>query len=537
MKKSVIICFVLCLSLALSGFLTACGSKKPDSGESENTSISQSQGESEVSENSSPPEINRGWPFVTGSFIQLWAFSSYTENKWQKHFDYLKEAGIDTVIIQATCSSVGGKATSSYFPLSGEIPKTQGYTQQNLIEPILKVCAEKGIKVFLGLNNPEEWFSKVFTVWDWCVSEGAFGVSAARELYGLYKEKYPDTLYGWYFVPEYYNGIGTPDKAADFLNIYLDGLTAINPSMPLMLSPFLRSFVSPEETRDEWAQIFSASRFRPGDIFCCQDSVGGGGIILNHLDGYFKALKEAVDTKPGLAFWANNEDFTSTAKPAPLDRFVKQMEIASEYVEGFVTFAYSHYYSPDKVNPAIHAAYVNYYNTGEYEKPASSQRQDEYTGAKTLLSLGRDYTGLPNTRGDGFDDNGTKLTDGVILSPDGNDARYAGTSSDKGGDIIIDLGVETQNICEFSLFNTYGSWGINPVESVTYYVSDDKKSWTKIGTVESYDLEPVEVLGSWLLLDFKFVPLNPVSGRYVKFEVANTGFIWISEACVYSYDE
>ncbi|MFA6730844.1 MAG: hypothetical protein WCR95_07595, partial [Eubacteriales bacterium] len=77
----------------------------------------------------------------------------------------------------------------------------------------------------------------------------------------------------------------------------------------------------------------------------------------------------------------------------------------------------------------------------------------------------------------------------------------------------------------------------NPVESVTYYVSDDKKSWTKIGTVESYDLEPVEVLGSWLLLDFKFVPLNPVSGRYVKFEVANTGFIWISEACVYSYDE
>jgi hypothetical protein len=76
--------------------------------------------------------------------------------------------------------------------------------------------------------------------------------------------------------------------------------------------------------------------------------VGAGHIKIDELDKYFAALKNAVDTKPELTFWANNENFTiSDWSSAPLSRFVEQMKISSKYVENHVTFAYSHYYSPD----------------------------------------------------------------------------------------------------------------------------------------------------------------------------------------------
>ncbi len=536
MKRN--IALILCSALAAM-FISSCsgGSGRDISDESLPLSDESSAEASEISEEQSKTEIDRVWPYVTGTFIQLWAFTSYNETKWAKHCDYLLEAGIETIIIQWSCDTKANKLSGSYYPSTLDDLKGAGYSASNLVETILKVCEDKGMKVFIGLNNPGEWFQNVFSDWSWCEAEASIGMKVAKDLYDLYKNKYPNAFYGWYFVPEYYNGIGTPDKAAAFLNLYLDGLTEIDASLPLMLSPFLRSFISPEETRDEWTKIFAETRFREGDIFCCQDSVGAGGITLSQLDGYFKALKEATDTEEGLRFWANNEDFTPTGKTAPLDRFVKQMEIASAYVEGYVTFAYSHYFSPDIVGFDIHNAYVNYYNTGEYSSDKNSERAEEYNGAKTLVSQGCAYTGAVNSRGDVWDDDGVKLTDGVIPSADGNTGKYFGADFTNEASITVDLGEITENLSEFDVYDTFGNWGISALESVTYYVSDDEKSWTKVGTAQSYDREPFERQNGWTLFDFKYAPAEPVSGRYVRFDIAVAGAVWIGEICVYTYDE
>ena len=102
-----------------------------------------------------------------------------------------------------------------------------------------------------------------------------------------------------------------------------------------------------------------------------------GGLNLEVLESYFAALREAVDTKPGLLFWSNAESFWQPDwSSALLDRFVKQMELVAPYVDNIVTFAYSHYYSPNNVIPGYHEAYGYYVENGvlpdENPQPSSS---------------------------------------------------------------------------------------------------------------------------------------------------------------------
>jgi hypothetical protein len=176
-----------------------------------------------------------------------------------------------------------------------------------------------------------------------------------------------------------YNGMGGCEKAcADMININLDYLTGLNPDMPLMLSPFVRTAGGDAITAGrEWDKFFTLSHFRPGDIYCSQDAVGAGWMKIELLEQYFDEIKKAVDKKEGLLFWANNENFTDTENvpdspktkqrfiPAPLERFVRQMNISDKYVSDHVTFAYSHYYAPDRCDPKLHEAYKNYYITGK----------------------------------------------------------------------------------------------------------------------------------------------------------------------------
>lgn len=324
----------------------------------------------ENSETSEEPMI-KTWPCLSGTFLQPWAFTAMSDERWEAHLGYLLEAGIDTVIVQWVAETPYGKLSSLYYPSKLSIEKAAGYAEANRLLPGLLKAAEKtGVKVFVGLNLSDEWWNFACTKDDWNKMQSGLGIDMAKEIYELYKKEYPNALHGWYFAWEMFNGmIGYETKAADFLNMYLDPLNELDPSMPMMLSPFVRaSGGNAAAAGREWTKVFSLTHFRKGDIFCCQDAVGAGHITIGQLDGYFAALKEAADTKDGLLFWANNENFTKDYQPRPVKEFLEQMKIAQPYVSGFVTFAYSHYYSPDvpgkAFNRTYHDAYVKYYNTG-----------------------------------------------------------------------------------------------------------------------------------------------------------------------------
>ena len=335
----------------------------------EASEISQEESE-EMSEETSEPVVERTWPHVCGTFVQPGAFTEYTVQKWERHFEYLQEVGIDIFIIQWTAETPDGKFSYVYYPSEYATSHKAGSLREypDFLPRVLEAAQNTGMKVFVGLNLSDEWWSYACTRVDWNKAVSLCGTEMAKEIYALYKEKYPDALYGWYFAYEMFNGMqGYETRAGEFLNMYLEPLTELDPSMPLMLSPFVqKAGGTAAKAESEWKKVFETADFREGDIFCCQDAVGAGHIDISQLDSYYAALKRAVDTEPGLRFWANSEDFTKNYDSAYVSRFIRQMEIARPYVENYVTFAYSHYYAKDyNGKGGFHRAYKYYYDTGD----------------------------------------------------------------------------------------------------------------------------------------------------------------------------
>ena len=364
---------------------------KPEQGESSVAESSAAESEAEISGDTSAHETSGdvsepetsgdpgqpgesgGHPVLCGGFMQPGAFASYTVQRMKQHLSYMKEVGIDILILQWSFDTEGGKVNRVYFNQSfgtGELASGADVSASGFLDMLLSAAEQTGTKVFVGLNDSGEWWSKGVNDRGWIETQARLGTEGAKQLYEKYAKKYPNAFYGWYFVFEFYNqkvNSQQIENAAYLLNLYRDGLYGIAPDMPMMLSPFISaSGTKPDQTGSDWKAIFSKTHFREGDIYCCQDSVGAGHITIDKLDAYFKAIKAAVDTKPGLKFWANNEDFTQADwTTAPLTRFVRQLQISDKYVEAHVTFAYSHYQNPDTGKTGYHEAYKKYYQTGK----------------------------------------------------------------------------------------------------------------------------------------------------------------------------
>ncbi len=325
-----------------------------------------------------------GYPTVCGSFMQPSAFAGYSVERMKEHLQYMYDVGIDTVILQWSFETEGEKVKGAYFNSDFDsADKASAFNEsgKGMLGALLEAAEDTGVRVFIGLNDSAEWWQKGVFDREWLTRQAELGIAGARQIYSEYSEKYPNAFYGWYFVFELYNMQASEsiiDNAAYLLNLYRDGLADIDADMPMMLSPFIMSSgADPEETGELWESLFAKVNFKNGDIFCCQDSVGAGHIGIDELDAYYREIKEAVDTKAGLRFWANNEDFTQESwSTAPLDRFVEQLRITSEYVEEHVTFAYSHYQNPDVGKTGYHLAYKAYFETGslpenEFEAPTA----------------------------------------------------------------------------------------------------------------------------------------------------------------------
>jgi hypothetical protein len=312
-------------------------------------------------------------PVLRGNFMQPGAFKGYSAEKMKSHLQTMYDIGIDILVLQWSFENTSEGVTNVYYRSSFEsADKSSAYNAsgENLLGNILEAAEAVGVKVFVGMNNNDEWWEKAVSDKAWLTAQAELGIKGAKQLYATYKKQYPNAFYGWYFVFEMYNTAATREmmeNGAYLLNGFCDGLTEIDAGMPMMLSPFLSAYgTEPEVTGQQWKEIFSMTHFREGDIFCCQDSVGAGFITVDQLDGYFKAIKEAVDTKKGLHFWANNEDFDQASwGTAPLDRFAKQLQISDPYVEAHITFAYSHHQHPDMGKTGHHEAYKYYYETGK----------------------------------------------------------------------------------------------------------------------------------------------------------------------------
>lgn len=287
-------------------------------------------------------------PKADGTFIQADMVKNWDEDKWMKEFRYL------------------GEAQMHYLVLASPEKLARG-----VVEKCLKTAQKSGFRVFLGIHYDDDWWKKGSKDKAWLLEQMRIGCRIADSRYEKYHDIYPDSFYGWYFAYEVDNVKFNSRKKfailADALNMLLKHLREKGHRLPVMLSPFMKSaWGRARDYAENWAWLFSATELGEGDIFCPQDSVGAGGLMVDELDRWFGQLRKAVDTKPGLLFWANTENFDHRFwNSAPLNRFLKQMEIASRHVDNIITFSYSHYYSPNNINARLHETYLAYLKTGK----------------------------------------------------------------------------------------------------------------------------------------------------------------------------
>ena len=386
-------------------------------------------------------------PRFSGSFVQEFLVANWDNERWNQEMDMLKEAGMKYLIYApALLVDEKGKTTTNYP--SALTKKKQG---NRTLEKCLQSAQKNGIKVFVGLNFNERWWKVDYDA-RWLLEQMEMGNKVADELVVLYKEKYPDAMYGWYWVWEVDNlNCMTSERQsilAEALNTNLNHLSEIAPEMPLMLSPFMNYKVggNAEECGKMWTNVFAQTDFRPGDIFAPQDCVGAGGLNLDNLWEWFSNLKKAVNTKPGLKFWGNVETFDQRFwTSAPLERVQKQLEIVNGYVGNLICFAYNHYNSPFVVNPAYHQAYLQYCRTGCL--PIMDIPEKVKNAAVRKVAKGIEVSWIPNEM---------KAVDGYSIYRDGQLIMKLQIRDGQLPRTFVDAEGTVDNVYEVAVYNVIG---------------------------------------------------------------------------------
>ncbi len=338
---------------------------------------------------------------INGSFIQPWLYASWDDERWCAEMEVLRETGIDYLIMGDVANKNADGTWTVYY--ESELDFLDGYFVYNAIDSIMYYCDQYDIKLYLGMGLDTAWNSDL-TIEEGLRANREYMERCNRittELYERYKPQYPDTYYGFYFVTELYNtyymetDYGTQlytDGLDEMFTMVIDHCNFLDPDMPLLFSPYVNIFgygyasINVDRFTEFWTQMLTKIPFRDGDILCPQDSCGGGGNDVGHLEDWMRAYRNAVDRANAergteLLLGTNAEMFASPdayRMTSPhgvdyvgiktVDDFVKRLEIAQPYADTLYCFAYSHHYSPNNVPEGFHHAFTEYLRTGDIEK-------------------------------------------------------------------------------------------------------------------------------------------------------------------------
>lgn len=176
---------------------------------------------------------------------------------------------------------------------------------------------------------------------------------------------------------------------------------------------------------------------------------------------------------------------------------------------------------------------------------SSSSTANDYKNARTaldsamnpasdVLSLDKNYTATAGTRGDIYDDDLKRLTDGRKQLADPGTNAYSCWSEN--AEIIVDLGA-SKNSNAYKMYLAGGTWGIPVPADSTHTLkisySNDKSSWTELNSASSVS-DGGSYDEAWKLRIMTVSSDTPINARYIKFDVSGNGFIWTDEVEVIS---
>ncbi|MEG1743421.1 MAG: hypothetical protein RR246_04565, partial [Clostridia bacterium] len=261
-------------------------------------------------------------------------------------------------------------------------------------------CKIHGIKLYVGMGNtaggwPYLDFLKPGNAEKFKRICEKFAV-IAEDMYNIYYKDYPETFFGFYFVPELYNSSAFDNDASRAtyvsglsggINIILDKINSLNPNLPFLFSPYVNLFGGDWVSKNFdniskfWCEYLATANFRDGDTICPQDSVGAGGCDLTLLDSMSNAYKKAVDNcGKKIKFYSNCEIFMQpkgdffgeknfpTWSGCTTERMTEQFKIVSKYVERIFVFSVPHYLSNVNAANGYYDSYMYFLENGAIER-------------------------------------------------------------------------------------------------------------------------------------------------------------------------
>ena len=166
---------------------------------------------------------------------------------------------------------------------------------------------------------------------------------------------------------------------------------------------------------------------------------------------------------------------------------------------------------------------------------AEGTTEIDRTLTATVVTNGCTYNELTSERNDGWATAEGKLTDGVTSTSGDDQTVFFGRNT--AYDVIVDLGEKVDGLADFSVWSASRSeWGISPLDSVQYFVSDDGENWLPVApAVVASDADSVEGQNDWFIHEYKLELEKGVSAQYIKFSLNKGGHIWLAEVSAVVY--
>lgn len=301
---------------------------------------------------------------ITGTFIDEISHDIPHQNwgpaEWEKDFQYMKAAGIDTVIMIRS-----GYRRFITYP-SDYLVREQGCYMPpvDLVDLFLSLAERYGMAFYFGLYDSGKYWDTGDLQHE--IDINRFVIDEVWEKYGHYK-----AFKGWYLSTEIsrktkgaieaFRDLGKMCKDISnhlpvFISPWIDGKKAVMASSGTLTKA---DAVSVAEHESEWDEIFHGIHTSI-DAVAFQD----GHIEYHELEQFFRINKILAD-KYNLQCWTNAESFDRDMPikflPIKFEKLKLKLEAAGRAgYDKAITFEFSHFMSPQSAYIQAHHLFNRY---------------------------------------------------------------------------------------------------------------------------------------------------------------------------------
>ncbi len=362
---------------------------------------------------------------INGTFFPPYLAIDFSEEQWENELKEWKEMGIEYIVIGESAIRNSDGKWQTYYP-----SQYADIYYYNSVEIILKHCEQANVKCFVACGTYDD-FSEInlcrhdeYDASGYLITKGQESFERLvydthrymQELYDLYGEKYSNSFYGFYFVPEVSNSVEFEEKEkfevgveslSKALNLTIEKVNQLDPALKLILSPYVN--LKKEATWNThdintialfWTEVIKKTNFREGDILAPQDSVGANGVKLSQLKEVTQAYRNAVDAGgKEIELWSNCETFQFPLHESPekeefetgqsvyINRLIAQTELVKPYVDSIMTCSFTHYIGKSNCGDFFYQTYRDYLLTGQLD--AKPPRKIENVEGEIILVAGK----------------------------------------------------------------------------------------------------------------------------------------------------